>query len=80
MPLIVTNVGDLPLSVQDGITGKVVPPCDVNALSDAMNELLAHPEVLDLYRKNIDKIWRKEQSWGPIADKYIKRYKDLIYN
>lgn len=80
VPLIVTNVGDLPLSVQDGVTGKVVPPCDVNALSDAMNDLLGHPEQLDSYKKNIEEIWRKGQRWEPIAQKYIEEYKKIISN
>lgn len=80
VPLIVTNVGDLPLSVQDGVTGKVVPPCDANALSEAMNTLLEHPELLDMYKKNINDVWRKGQSWEPIAQKYIEEYKRILLN
>ena len=80
VPLIVTNVGDLPLSVQDGVTGKVVPPCNVNALSEAINELLSCPNQLELYKNNIDKIWRKGQRWEPIAQKYIEEYKKKISN
>lgn len=79
IPLVVTNVGDLPLSVQDGVTGKVVPPCDANALSEAMNTLLEHPELLNMYKKNINDVWRKGQSWEPIAQKYIEEYKRIIF-
>ena len=78
VPLIVTNVGDLPLSVQDRVTGLVVPPCDVKALSDAMNYLLGNPEQLVAYKKNIHNIWRKDQSWEPIAQKYIEEYTKLL--
>lgn len=79
-PLIVTNVGDLPLSVLDGVTGKVVPPCDVDALADAMREMIEHQDLLIGYKENIERIWKKEQNWTPIAKKYIDNYHKLLSN
>ncbi len=77
-PLIVTNVGDLPLSVIDNVTGKVIPPCNIEALAEAMSLLIDNPDLLEKYKKNIDEIWRKTQRWAPIAQKYIDIYKTLI--
>jgi len=77
VPLIVTNVGNMPEEVKDGVLGIVVPPCDENALSKAMNKLLDNPKLLDHFRENIEKKWRPTMSWEPIAKKYIELYYDL---
>ncbi len=44
LPMIVTDVGGCPEAVQDGVTGRVVPPRDPAALGDAIAELAAAPE------------------------------------
>lgn len=75
VPMVVSNVGALPEAVRDGETGLVVPPCEVEALADAMNKLIEHPEHLAFMRENIEKKWKKEMSWEPIADKYVECYK-----
>lgn len=43
-PLVGTAVGGLLDSVEDGVTGVLVPPRDVAALADAVRELLADPD------------------------------------
>lgn len=77
-PLIVTNVGGLPESVKDGITGLVIPPKDVNSLENAINNLLDNSEVLQSFRENIDKIWRPQMDWSIIAEDYIKLWKSIL--
>lgn len=78
VPMIVTDVGALSQSVQHGKTGLVVPPCDVLALVDAMNELISNPAILNEMREAIHNVWQKEMSWTPIAEKYLKCYKAQI--
>lgn len=77
VPLIVTNVGNMAEEVKDGTLGLVVPPCDENALADAMLKLLENPQMLEQFRVNIEKLWRPTMSWEPIAKKYIELYNDL---
>ena len=43
--VVATDVGELSASVVDGETGRVVPPGDIEALRDALMELLADPEL-----------------------------------
>jgi glycosyltransferase involved in cell wall biosynthesis len=40
LPVVATAVGDIPRAVDDGVTGLLVPPADVGALSDALEALL----------------------------------------
>lgn len=74
VPMVVTNVGALPEAVKDGETGLVVPPCDDDALADAMIRLIEHPDLLESMRNNIENKWKPNMSWSPIADTYIECY------
>lgn len=44
LPVVATDVGGNAEAVQDGVTGRIVPPEDVNALVVSLRELLADPE------------------------------------
>lgn len=77
VPLIVTKVGALPKAVSDGETGIVVPPCDVNALENALGKLLANRKLLDDFRENIRLQWLPNMSWEPIGQKYLSEYLKL---
>ncbi|HEB85227.1 MAG TPA: glycosyltransferase family 1 protein [Bacteroidetes bacterium] len=41
LPAVVTDVGGMPEVVEDGVTGRVLPPGDAGALAEAARELLA---------------------------------------
>lgn len=74
-PVVASNVGALPEMVVDDKFGKIVPPCDVEALKNAMNELIEHPAKLANMKENIRSTWKPSMSWSPIADNYIDCYK-----
>ena len=42
--VVATDVGGLPETVKDGITGILVPPDDIDALAEAIYELLSNPQ------------------------------------
>ena len=44
VPVVATCVGGLPEAVEHGSTGIIVPPRDVEALTNAMKELIESPE------------------------------------
>lgn len=46
LPTIVSSVGEMPYSVQHGVTGLVVPPDDAGALAKALRRLLSGPHQL----------------------------------
>jgi glycosyltransferase involved in cell wall biosynthesis len=41
LPIVATTAGGIPEAVADGVSGRVVPPCDAPALADALVSVLA---------------------------------------
>ena len=50
-PVVVTRVGSLPEYVQDGVTGLLVPPADVEQLTEAIVRLLTDEGLRDGWAK-----------------------------
>ncbi|WP_246842019.1 glycosyltransferase family 4 protein [Caulobacter sp. FWC26] len=46
LPVIASSVGELPYSIENGVTGLTVPPGDPWALAEALGRLLSRPERL----------------------------------
>ena len=44
-PVVATRVGGIPEVIEDGVSGLLVPPNDVNALAEALTTVLASPEL-----------------------------------
>jgi len=77
-PVVVTNVGCIPEVVDDGVTGFIVPPRDVNALANAIIKLLKDDELRKQMGENAYKKMKEELSWDKIAEKTIEIYKEMI--
>ncbi|WP_412028191.1 glycosyltransferase family 4 protein [Deinococcus yunweiensis] len=45
LPVVASDVGGVSESVTDGVTGRVVPPADVDALRGALSELIRSPDL-----------------------------------
>lgn len=78
VPVLGTNVGALPQTIQDGVTGKIVPPSNSHLLAEAIIELMNHPENVVRMRENIDLYWRPTMSWENIVRNYISIYNLLL--
>lgn len=74
VPVVATNVGAMSMVIDDNITGRLVPPCSVNHLSDAIINLLENPKLLQQYRDNIKNKWSNEMGWEQIVKKYLEIY------
>lgn len=75
-PVIATKVGGLPEMIDDGETGIIVPPKDVNALASAILSYLNNPELLKKMNMNIAESAKSGNgSWDIIAEEYISIYK-----
>ncbi len=77
-PVIVTSVGGMPDIVKDRVTGLVVPPKNVAALTQAMEELLLNPTVAAEYGRNAMLFVKDNFGWDTIAKKTIEVYKKVL--
>ena len=44
LPVVATNAGGIPEAVEDGVTGRIVPPRDPSRLAEALLDLLGDPD------------------------------------
>jgi len=78
-PVIATNVGGLSEMVEDGETGLLVPPKDVDALVDAIVSLLKDERKLAEMEISIkNDYFVGDKSWKVIADRYVAFYNKVI--
>lgn len=73
-PVVTTNVGSIPEIVKDGITGIIVPPCDVKALSEAIITLLKNWNLTEMMGIAGQNFMKKRLGWDMIADRLIDLY------
>lgn len=70
-PVVATRVGGIENQIDDGITGMLVPPCDAEALADALIGILSNQEHQETMANNLrEKYHTENQPWGMIAKKY----------
>ncbi|MGE5343002.1 MAG: glycosyltransferase family 4 protein [Candidatus Omnitrophota bacterium] len=74
-PVVATRVGGLPEVVEEGVTGKLVPPGDVPALAQAISELLTDQDKLTEMSENIRYRLKEELRWEHIARQTIAVYR-----
>ncbi|GGE01166.1 hypothetical protein GCM10011390_20030 [Aureimonas endophytica] len=68
LPIVATAVGGFLDSVKDGETGLLVPPGDVEALADALERLLADPELCARYGR-AGQALMKQFRWDTVSAK-----------
>lgn len=77
-PVVATNVGAIGETVIDGVYGHLVPPCNVEALSDAMLKMVENDATIQRMKKNIMNKWLREMSWERVANDIIQTYNIML--
>lgn len=81
IPVIATDVGGLKEMIDDGKTGILIPPRNVEAIKDAIKLVYENPKLLKQMSQNITDEWRiGKRSWDSITDGLVEIYNDIIYN
>jgi glycosyltransferase involved in cell wall biosynthesis len=79
-PVVATHAGGIPESVQDGVTGLLVPPRDPGALAQAIRYLLAHPELQVQFgkagRRRVEQKFTAER----MAQQTVQIYHQLMHD
>jgi glycosyltransferase involved in cell wall biosynthesis len=74
LPVVISNVDGCKEAVLDGVTGILVPPKDVSALSQAIESLVLNPEKRKSFgiagRKRIIKDFKPEIIWEKLSEEY----------
>ncbi|WNB86244.1 glycosyltransferase [Cellulomonas sp. ATA003] len=73
-PLVGTAVGGLLDSVEDGVTGLLVPPRDPVALADALGRLLADPGLRTSLGAAARRRALDRYGWDRVADRTVAAY------
>ncbi len=76
-PVVVTNVGDFPNIIRNGVEGFVVPPRDPKALADAIIKILQDDKLRKKMSRNALKR-AEELSWDNIAKMHIMVYEKIL--
>jgi D-inositol-3-phosphate glycosyltransferase len=76
-PVIASQVGGLSFTVQDGVTGFLVPGQDPPALAEKITLLLKDKAIRNkLGAQGIE--WAQQHSWARIADQIVSLYAELV--
>lgn len=80
LPVIATNVNGTPDFIEDGKDGFLIPPKDVDALTDKLKLLLDTPSLrTKLGKKARKSILRKDLTWERCAKDYVTIYKKVLF-
>jgi len=78
LPVIATDVGDTARIVQDGVSGLVVPPGDVDSLRQALSQLLQNPDRAGRFGEVGRERVVRHFSSTQMARNYLALYEDLL--
>jgi glycosyltransferase involved in cell wall biosynthesis len=72
-PVVASRVGGIPEAVDDGVTGRLVPPGDPVALADAVGALLRDPDAADA----LGRAGRRRAEAEFSVERMVERYRAL---
>ena len=78
IPVIATNVGDIPEVIQNNETGILVPSNDPQSLLEAINSLLEDKDKASKMAENAYDFIIKNFTWEKLISKYVDFYKNLV--
>jgi len=78
LPVVATNVGGNPELVQNGETGFLVPPENVDALYDSLVKLLSDKNLRERMGRSGRKTVEEFFTWDKIAEDYHKLYESIL--
>ena len=78
IPVIATNVGDIPEVIQNNETGILVPSNDPQSLLEAINSLLEDKEKASKMAESAYDFITKNFTWEKLISKYVDFYKNLV--
>jgi glycosyltransferase involved in cell wall biosynthesis len=78
LPVVASGISGIPLAVEDGRTGLLVPEKDPKALLSALGRLLANPEEARAMGERGRAKAEAELTWDAVASRYREGYEALF--
>ena len=77
-PVIASDIGGLPEVVQDGVTGRLFPAGDVQALAQCIADLVQHPDQAEQYSQAaLDRV-KQEHNPNLHYNRIMQAYRDVL--
>jgi len=77
-PVVSTSVGMVPEVIEDGVTGRVVPPGDATALAEAVRSMTADlPRAREMAARGRDAV-RARYSVDAMVERYVALYREVL--
>jgi glycosyltransferase involved in cell wall biosynthesis len=77
-PVVATSVGMVPEVIEDGVTGRVVPPGDTNALAEAVRSMTADLPAARAMAARGQATVRARYSVDAMVERYAALYRDVL--
>jgi len=77
-PVVASEVGSIPDLVKDGINGLLVPPCDTNKLTQALESIITNNTLWQTLANGALQLKNGELSWPSIAEKTLLAYQAAV--
>lgn len=78
LPVVATAISGIPLAIDDGVHGRLVPEGDAPALGAALDELLSAPERAREMGSAGRRKAVSELSWDAVAGRYREAYREAL--
>ncbi len=78
LPVVASRVSGIPLAVEDGWTGRLVPERDGQALLGALRQVLADPEAVRRMGERGRSKAKSELTWDAVAGRYREGYRAAL--
>ena len=76
-PVVASRIGGLPEIIQDGKTGFLIEPGDVNALHERLDQLLRDPLLGQRLGANARAVILERFTWTKVAERCLAAYQEL---
>lgn len=76
--VVATRVGGIPEEIEDGVTGIIVEPNNVDELADEINKIIKYPEKVEMMGKAGYKKVINEYGWNRVVNCILDLYGDIL--
>ncbi|MGA7731199.1 MAG: glycosyltransferase family 4 protein [Chloroflexia bacterium] len=78
LPIVATNVTGTREAIEDGVSGRLVPPCDSHELASAIIEALTRPDLAETWGRNARQVMQTHFTAERMAHETSRVYREAL--